>query len=872
MRLRALHLENVRRFVGQRLSVTGIGDGISVIAEPNEFGKSTLFDALHALMFAKYSGKPAAVSSLQPYAGGAVGVSADVETDAALFRVEKRFMSRPMARVVRLSDGAVLAQEDAAESWIAAQLGIDGKGPAGMLWVRQGQLGLDPEKPADQVEQTETRRDILSSVAGEIDAMTGGRRMDRVRRRVAAALAELTTATGRPSGEWKVARETLERLNADFAAIDARATALADKLAGRTATEALQRRLDTPDADARRRAARTEAQAALEAAQAHAGKLRSAEMARDLAASEARRTREELDRFLTALETVENATRAARESHARAQDAAHEVTARKAALDAAQAANDAAATTLEAARRAHDSTRAQIAARKAGERAAELAARLQQVETARTAQETANARLRASKATPDWLARVESAESDLAAATAAAMAQAVTLRLDYDGDARVLRDGAPLPGATPLPLEGVQVLTLPGIGTLTVQAPVGGDSGAEPLRHARTARDALLAEAGAESLAHARALAADRAEAARNRDGAKALLTTLAPDGDARLRAALAEAQLAAEGADDTTLPPLDLLEAALSAAQAEAARSHDSLTLARDAHSDARADASAAAAHAAADTQARDAARSATGPEAEQASRRADLLRTCATADAALTTAQGALDTLAADAPDLATCEAALERAEAALQTAAAQRQQTAQRLAELSAEIRAMAGEGIEEARDTLAEELQTARTTEARLARRAAGLTRLRNALDDARAAAQDSYFGPVQAELAPLLAILHRDAALSFDSDRLLPDGLTRTGTAERFDALSGGTREQIAVLTRLAFARLFARQGRHLPIVLDDALVYSDDDRITAMFTALTRVARDQQIIVLTCRQLAFQDLGGIRPQISVSDL
>ena len=75
-------------------------------------------------------------------------------------------------------------------------------------------------------------------------------------------------------------------------------------------------------------------------------------------------------------------------------------------------------------------------------------------------------------------------------------------------------------------------------------------------------------------------------------------------------------------------------------------------------------------------------------------------------------------------------------------------------------------------------------------------------------------------------------------------------------------LSGGTREQLAVLTRLAFARLLARDGRAAPVVLDDALVYSDDERIERMFDALHREARDQQIIVLSCRQRAFSRLGG----------
>jgi uncharacterized protein YhaN len=77
-----------------------------------------------------------------------------------------------------------------------------------------------------------------------------------------------------------------------------------------------------------------------------------------------------------------------------------------------------------------------------------------------------------------------------------------------------------------------------------------------------------------------------------------------------------------------------------------------------------------------------------------------------------------------------------------------------------------------------------------------------------------------------------------------------------------DRLSGGTREQLAILTRLGFARLMAKGGRPVPVLLDDALVFADDARIARMFTALNLAARDVQVIALTCRQAAFEGLGG----------
>jgi uncharacterized protein YhaN len=89
--------------------------------------------------------------------------------------------------------------------------------------------------------------------------------------------------------------------------------------------------------------------------------------------------------------------------------------------------------------------------------------------------------------------------------------------------------------------------------------------------------------------------------------------------------------------------------------------------------------------------------------------------------------------------------------------------------------------------------------------------------------------------------------------------------------DSLEALSGGAAEQIAILTRLAFARLFAKAGRAVPVILDDAMVYSDDDRIVRMFTALTRISKDQQIIVFSCRNKAFEELGGHRPRISLKE-
>ena len=338
------------------------------------------------------------------------------------------------------------------------------------------------------------------------------------------------------------------------------------------------------------------------------------------------------------------------------------------------------------------------------------------------------------------------------------------------------------------------------------------------------------------------------------------------------MRSARADAALVAAEAHDDTLPDMADLERALRAAEDSEGTAQAALRSTEADYGDAREIAARQQAAAETAQQALTRAKVDAGPQDTRGDRRTQHLRQQAAAQEELRCAEEALNALMAAAPDLDTATAEVKRAGDAVEAARKERAQVGERLAALSSEIRTLAGNGIEERRDELQGQLDAARTNEARLARQAAALTRLQAALDSERDAARDTYFGPVQQELMPLLSILHRDARLSFDSDTLLPSGLTRGADAEMLDDLSGGTREQIAILTRLAFARLFARQGRHMPIVLDDALVYSDDDRIIRMFTALTRVAQDQQIIVFSCRQLAFQDLGGERPVIEIQDI
>ena len=87
MKISALRLFNVKRFAGRGVAIEGIGDGVNVLTAANEFGKSTSFEALHALFFQSHSSTAGDVRNLRPYSGGSLLVEADIATETGAFRI-----------------------------------------------------------------------------------------------------------------------------------------------------------------------------------------------------------------------------------------------------------------------------------------------------------------------------------------------------------------------------------------------------------------------------------------------------------------------------------------------------------------------------------------------------------------------------------------------------------------------------------------------------------------------------------------------------------------------------------------------------------------------------------------------------------------
>lgn len=84
------------------------------------------------------------------------------------------------------------------------------------------------------------------------------------------------------------------------------------------------------------------------------------------------------------------------------------------------------------------------------------------------------------------------------------------------------------------------------------------------------------------------------------------------------------------------------------------------------------------------------------------------------------------------------------------------------------------------------------------------------------------------------------------------------------------ALSRGTLEQAALCFRLALCREYGRRGLDLPLILDDVLADSDEERLRAAVEVLMEFASERQVLVFTCQDHLMSELE--RRGVMIQDL
>lgn len=870
MQLRRIEVRDFRKL--RHVVVKDLQDGLNVVVGDNEAGKSTLLAALRAVLFERHRVGGEAAQRMLPF-GEQVRpeVSLEFELDGRPWRLRKAFVQRPEAE---LEGPGERLSGDAVEDRLAELLGFtppgrggsrpeEHQGAHGLLWVEQGAAHRSLGVGAG-------REGIAAALESEVGQVLGGERgrvlLDHAEQR----RQEHWTKTDRPRGPWKQLAEEVEALAARKEELERRFAAYDGKIGElERRQEALARhaREDSLARAGRDLIAAREAMAEAERLEGAAG-----------AAAEARRLAQ-AQRDAAAERREARAALAARaETAGRAWEAAAALAAEAGALLSRRVA--AATTTAGLAREARAREAAAEAAvaaaeealgqARAGEELARLGAQLSACEAAEERRRAALAAVEAVALTKADLADVE--ELARAAERARARQETASVRLDFapEGARRLRVDGSEVDPAAPLRLSRQAEIELEGFGRLAVH-PGGGldDLSREAEGAARALADRLrpLGLADAEA---ARQAWQSRLEAQREAAAQKAIADAIAPKG----RDALAQAVAGLRAVVDRPRTPGAAPPGAVTDEALAEARRHrrEAAQAAEAAEAHARA---AEQARAAADREAATLEERAAGAGREHEALLADLARAWAQApdealDAALAQAEGALAAAkATEAAALAALEATdpevlrlrLQRAERAEAAIRADIETLTREERDLRIELSALGRDGVGEDLSEVEGRLELARQRLSQAEREAAAARLLHESLAGAQRESKDRWLGPVRERVRPYLRLLEPRADVILNEETLEIEGFLRDGRHEPFEALSMGAREQVAVITRLALAEILRASRRPSAVILDDALVNTDEGRLDRMHLVLHRAAERLQVLVLTCRERDFLQLG-----------
>ncbi|MEO1042459.1 MAG: AAA family ATPase [Pseudomonadota bacterium] len=846
----AIRLRYVRGFGAEGVALDNLSPGLNVLSQPNEFGKSTILAAMKAALFYKATADSKVVRSLYGFDGDPPEIEIDFTTDKGARRLSKRFRKgRGETKLFERPSLKEIAREADAEREVLRLVGADKpeNGPGGLLWVEQGSALSDLEAPQKAA--------IAEALASEVSELSSSEEALRLGQTIARELAEFETAkTGKPT----------KKLLAALTDVDEAEAALATAETTLTTAQSYRDRLVSLNAELRERAqpgnvARDEEE--LAQARTVAQELR--RKAESLSHTEQTVTRLNgaKDQALDRLERWERDVKRLQElSELVGMAAANEAEmADEAGMAKGQSEECAAAvTSLELHQK---SLRVSLRRADAFERFAQNQARqdaaqrtLAEVKKCMADKNAAAAIVGRGALNVNALRELE---RDILVAEAALDAASPEVELVNGADAAL--DGVDLEPGQARRVRGEAKLTV-GAAELLVRASLPRDL-IERRDRARAELALQLEAAGVQSIDQAEAEAAARRDASLDLKRLDEEIKRLAPKGlsDLETNAALELVEPEGEPPDE----PRDELERQLSDTEAGLEQARARLNGARTRQEEFDKKLIVSRAEAQVRKQEMEQLALDLGTDEDRAAARKELERAITEQAAQLAEAERAVIELRQGQKDHEAAERRVKR----LEEAKANRER---KLTSLKVEIGQLEGQlmqvyqqGPEESRDAAAERLESAQARLDRCEARRSALKRLKATLDAVQSERRDRLLKPLIEATTPLIDQVFGVGALRFGAD-LTPHSLEREGVLQDVDTLSAGAREQIAIVTRLGMARLYAGRGQGVPIILDDALIYADDGRTDRLFDALQLVAEETQVIVLTCHERRFDALGGNR--------
>ena len=227
--------------------------------------------------------------------------------------------------------------------------------------------------------------------------------------------------------------------------------------------------------------------------------------------------------------------------------------------------------------------------------------------------------------------------------------------------------------------------------------------------------------------------------------------------------------------------------------------------------------------------------------------------------ADGGHTSLRKAQAELSAADPD--SLEVLLDNAREARERATKELQSNKERQTELRISLDLRGEEGRYSLHDEALIKLQHIKRDHERTEARAEAARLLQETFAKHRQQARQRYTKPFK-ERIDLLGRIVFGATFAVElNDDLKPVRRTLHGVTLAVDQLSTGAREQLGVLSRLACAAIVSPDGGGAPVMIDDALGWSDPQRLRGMGAAITSAGKQCQVIVLTCTPGRYSHVG-----------
>jgi DNA repair exonuclease SbcCD ATPase subunit len=203
---------------------------------------------------------------------------------------------------------------------------------------------------------------------------------------------------------------------------------------------------------------------------------------------------------------------------------------------------------------------------------------------------------------------------------------------------------------------------------------------------------------------------------------------------------------------------------------------------------------------------------------------------------------------------------KALAETAKGSLQTTQTRRTAAQTELTEVQTRLKIHGEEGLHEKLHMAQSHLERVSHENQSLFRRAAVAKVLFECMRDERDKARRAYVAPLKEKIEGLGRLVFDDTFQVDINENLQIASRTSNGVTVPFDSLSGGTKEQLSLIFRLACSMIVAKDGG-TPVVLDDALGYTDPERLRLMGAVLSKAAKECQIVIFTCIPDRYGNVG-----------